>query len=593
MAEQNNKKDTSKSLGKYSDLLKNETNLALNSVELVNKLYQKNLNNISESDIRINRIETKTDDKEETSIVPVENNNKIATKVNEYTELQTNIKKSEINTNNIKIQTRNNENNFVVDEYTKNLIKTREKKKRISKRISTSIRGMKFLNKTTNKIIKSGRNINTGINENGLKSFESSSKILTKPAKHIAKRTTKKATNKLAKSSVKVIKKSASLLVRLVKTISIIVANTVKALIAMLPSIAPVIIILLIIICFCSFFGIGMTEETRAKYEKYMMDTQNKYDEITVNFYNQGKIVDGAIEGKGMINWRAALSIMQMLNGDLVFDSSEQNLLNNFDSAGLYETITDEEYTYEEEKPTTDENGNTTTTKETISDTKKIVYNPSLDDYIDWCNKNFYLINAYKRQKGLNVNPSQIAFTDNEISQIKTLYGSNYFFDLFSDEFKKTYAYAYVEIGDEQLQAIYNEFLKNAGKRYVMDHSNLSYDTCMNYYDCSSWVIHCLAHTGIKVLPNTTAAGIYSQHCNPVNVNDRKAGDLIFLKDTYNTGVPGGISHIGIYMGTFNINGEIAEWIIDTGGNPSGVKISKYNNGWWNGSHFYGFGRLK
>ena len=23
------------------------------------------------------------------------------------------------------------------------------------------------------------------------------------------------------------------------------------------------------------------------------------------------------------------------------------------------------------------------------------------------------------------------------------------------------------------------------------------YDECMDYYDCSSWVIHCLAHTGI------------------------------------------------------------------------------------------------
>ena len=46
-------------------------------------------------------------------------------------------------------------------------------------------------------------------------------------------------------------------------------------------------------------------------------------------------------------------------------------------------------------------------------------------------------------------------------------------------------------------------------------------------------------------------------------------------------------------MGELTINGETAEWVIDTGGNPEGVKISKYNNGWWNGEHFYGFGRLK
>ena len=46
-------------------------------------------------------------------------------------------------------------------------------------------------------------------------------------------------------------------------------------------------------------------------------------------------------------------------------------------------------------------------------------------------------------------------------------------------------------------------------------------------------------------------------------------------------------------MGELTINGQKDEWIIDTGGNPSGVKITKYKNGWWNGNKFYGFGRLK
>lgn len=150
-----------------------------------------------------------------------------------------------------------------------------------------------------------------------------------------------------------------------------------------------------------------------------------------------------------------------------------------------------------------------------------------------------------------------------------------------------------IQIDDPNLQAIYNEFLKNMGKPYLMDHSNLAYDTCMDTYDCSSFVIHCLAHTGIKTIPNTGASGLYTDYCNPIEVKDRKAGDLIFLKDTYDTGTPGGISHVGIYMGTLTINNDEGEWVIDTGGNPEGVKIRKYNNGWWNGSNFYGFGRLK
>lgn len=150
-----------------------------------------------------------------------------------------------------------------------------------------------------------------------------------------------------------------------------------------------------------------------------------------------------------------------------------------------------------------------------------------------------------------------------------------------------------IVIEDEKLQAIYNEFLKNMGKPYLMDHSNLSHTQCMEYYDCSSWVIHCLAHTGIITIPNTGAQGIYNGYCNPIDISERKGGDLIFLKDTYDTGEPGSISHIGIYMGTLTINGETAEWVIDTGGNPSGVRIRKYTDGWWNGPNFYGFARLK
>ena len=318
---------------------------------------------------------------------------------------------------------------------------------------------------------------------------------------------------------------------------------------------------------------------------------QNEYNRTMVEYYNSGKVVEGTIEGKGMINWRAPLSILQMLNGDLTYDFAELTILEQFRKAELYEKISDVTYTYEKETDAVDGNGNKI--KETVTDTKKVVKNPSLDDYISWCNKNFSVINQYKAAKGLNVNWNQKAFTDDEVEQIRLLYNSNSFFELFSSDFKSTYAYLNVNIGDEQLRAIYDEFLKNVGTRYLMDHSNLKYDECMDYYDCSSWVIHCLAHTGIITIPNTGAQGIYNGYCYPVNVNDRNAGDLIFLKDTYDTGEPGSISHIGIYMGTLTIDGDTDEYVIDTGGNPSGVRIRKYNNGWWNGEHFYGFGRLK
>lgn len=153
-----------------------------------------------------------------------------------------------------------------------------------------------------------------------------------------------------------------------------------------------------------------------------------------------------------------------------------------------------------------------------------------------------------------------------------------------------------IVIEDEKLQAIYNEFLKNMGTPYLMDHSNLKYDECMDYYDCSSWVIHCLAHTGIKTIPNAGAQGIYMNYCYSIAVHERKAGDLIFLKNTYGNFKTEGvdsITHVGIYMGELTINGETAEWVIDTGENPTGVRIRRYDNGWWNGENFYGFARLK
>ena len=405
---------------------------------------------------------------------------------------------------------------------------------------------------------------------------------MTKPVKKVANKGAKKATNILKKTGKKVaketgkkvVKTTVNVMTKVMKLLAKLMAKVAAMIVEMLPEIAPVLIILIVIAAFCSFFGMGMSEDTKKNYEQYMIGMQNSYDNITVPFYQQGKVVDGAIEGRGMINWRAPLSILQMLNGDLTYDFAEVLILQQFYEANLYEQITDETYTYQKEIGT-DSNGNKV--YQTVTDTKKVVKNPSLNDYLNWCNNNFDKINTYKSSKGLQVDWNQKSFTKEETEQIKLLYKSNSFFDLFSSDFRNKYAYSFVSIDDEKLQAIYDEFLANAGKRYLMDHSNLSHDNCMDYYDCSSWVIHCLAHTNVARIPNTTASGIYKDYCNPVSVEDRQAGDLIFLKDTYDTGTPGGISHIGIYMGELTVNGETTEWVIDTGGNPEGVKIRKYN----------------
>ena len=609
MANDNNK-DIANSLNKYTGYANKGTNAVLDTAENINKWYAEQLRKITESDIDTSRIETGVDN-------TVANNDnedgekEISTKVKQYNNIQTS--NNEKNKNIIK----SNKIQTVVEDDTiqKNekdsgysIVEKNNSRLNTSKRISNVIKGVKIVNNSAQKAIRTGKDISFGLNENGTTAFKgTSSRIMTKPIKKVTDKVsnkitketikyTKKVTKKIGtkiseRLSKKVISKTTNVMIRIMKLLVKLMAKAVELILSMLPQIAPILIILVVVAAFCSFFGIGMSEDTRKSYENYMISTQQSYDETTVEFYNSGKIVDGTIEGKGMINWRAPLSILQMLNGDLKYDNAETTILDKFKNAELYEKISDASYTYERETDEIDDNGNKI--KETVTETKKVVKNPSLEDYITWCNNNFNTINQYKNEKGLEVDWNQKSFTNDEIEQIKMLYNSNSFFELFSSEFKTTYAYLNVNIGDEQLRKIYEEFLRNAGTRYLMDHSNLKYDECMDYYDCSSWVIHCLAHTGIITIPNTGAEGIYENYCYPVNENDRKAGDLIFLKDTYDTGEPGSISHIGIYMGTLTIDGETTEWVIDTGGNPSGVRIRKYNNGWWNGTNFYGFGRLK
>ena len=599
MANENNK-EVANSLNKYNEYKNKGKNLILDSAEGINKWYAEQLNKITESDIDNSRIETGFDNEVQEKDENANNEKQISTKVKQYNELQTNKSDNKKIIKPNRIQTVAKEDTDIVD-YNATL----NKKLKRSKRISTIIKGTKMINNSTQKMIRTGIDISAGLNENGTTAFKgTSSRIMTKPIKKVANKVTKKITKKTVKYTKKVgkkigkkiIAKTTNVMIKIMKLIVKLVESAVKLILSMLPQIAPILIIIFVIAAFCNFFGIGMSEDTRKEYETYMINTQSEYDKTTVEFYNSGKVVDGTIEGKGMINWKAPLSIVQMLNGDLTFDNAEKELLGKFKDAGLYEKIEDVTYTYEKEVETPNRDGTVTKTKVTVTETKKVVTNPSLNSYIDWCNNNFSVINNYNKKKKVKYDSHQTRFTDSEVEQIKLLYNSNSFFDLFSANFQSTYAYLNVNIGDEQIKKIYDEFLKNAGKRYLMDHSNLKYDTCMDYYDCSSWVIHCLAHTGIKQIPNTGAEGIYRYHCSPISVEDRQAGDLIFLKNTYGNFPTEGvesITHIGIYMGELTINGQTAEWVIDTGGNPSGVRIRKYKDGWWNGSHFYGFARLK
>ena len=130
-----------------------------------------------------------------------------------------------------------------------------------------------------------------------------------------------------------------------------------------------------------------------------------------------------------------------------------------------------------------------------------------------------------------------------------------------------------IAFDDATVKALFNEAEKHIGKRYVFGANG------PNNFDCSSFVCWSFTHSGVKNMPRTTAWGIYKTYCNPVSPSEAKAGDIIFFKNTYDSGSP--ISHVGIYAG----NGMMIH-----AGDP--IRFVSINTPYWR-EHFYGFGRVK
>lgn len=130
-----------------------------------------------------------------------------------------------------------------------------------------------------------------------------------------------------------------------------------------------------------------------------------------------------------------------------------------------------------------------------------------------------------------------------------------------------------IAFDDVTVKALFNEAEKHIGKRYVFGANG------PNNFDCSSFVCWSFTHSGVKNMPRTTAWGIYKTYCNPVSPSEAKAGDIIFFKNTYNSGSP--IFHVGIYAG----NGMMIH-----AGDP--IRFVSINTPYWR-EHFYGFGRVR
>lgn len=92
-------------------------------------------------------------------------------------------------------------------------------------------------------------------------------------------------------------------------------------------------------------------------------------------------------------------------------------------------------------------------------------------------------------------------------------------------------------------------------------------------FDCSGFIYYVYNKAGIN-LPRTNTTGYDARS---YDVSSPKAGDLVFFKNTYRSG----ISHVGIYIGNNKF--------IHAGGDH--VQVSSVNSGYW-GQHFDSFKRL-
>lgn len=200
-----NKKDIANSLNKYTEYAHKGTNLLLDSADNINKWYEQKINEITESDINTSRIETNVDNKKEMDLEIETNEEQIETKINKYNRIQTgkniNINK---NVSNQKIQTAINDDIEGNNIEENNNLSNENNKLKNSKRIGTAIKGAKFINNTTQTAIRTGKDINKGLNEDGISSFsDTSSRIMTKPVKEIGN----KVSNKISKETIKYTKK--------------------------------------------------------------------------------------------------------------------------------------------------------------------------------------------------------------------------------------------------------------------------------------------------------------------------------------------------------------------------------------------------
>ena len=116
------------------------------------------------------------------------------------------------------------------------------------------------------------------------------------------------------------------------------------------------------------------------------------------------------------------------------------------------------------------------------------------------------------------------------------------------------------------------------GKPYVL---GASMSGTPSSFDCGSFTLWVLQQAGVHVTFTRIAQNQYDNTAR-VSQQDAKAGDLVFFKNTYNTGRGEWVTHVGMYIGN--------DQFIGASGDK--VQISSLKDPYYQ-QHLAGFGRIK
>ena len=98
--------------------------------------------------------------------------------------------------------------------------------------------------------------------------------------------------------------------------------------------------------------------------------------------------------------------------------------------------------------------------------------------------------------------------------------------------------------------------------------------------DCSAFVSYVINNSGFGINIGRQATEGLRAFCTPISVGEARPGDIIFFKDTYDSGYKDGVSHVGIYVG----KGTMIH-----SGKP--CQYASCTTDYWQ-SHFLSFGRI-